>query len=74
MTYRACNADFSTAVRSRWFLTTPLERVPLRFLPPGRYRATVWQDGATPREIKRSVHDRQGWAENLYDFALRLFH
>jgi len=30
------------------------ERVSLRFLPPGRYRATVWQDGATPGDVLRS--------------------
>jgi alpha-glucosidase len=30
------------------------ERVSLRFLPPGTYRATVWQDGAAPNEVKRS--------------------
>jgi alpha-glucosidase len=30
------------------------ERVPLRFLPPGTYRATVWQDGDTPRALVRS--------------------
>jgi alpha-glucosidase len=30
------------------------ERVPLRFLPPGKYRATVWQDGATPNNVVRS--------------------
>ena len=30
------------------------ERVSLRFLPPGKYRATVWQDGAAPNEVKRS--------------------
>lgn len=28
-------------------------RVPLRFLPPGKYRATVWEDGATPNEVVR---------------------
>jgi alpha-glucosidase len=27
--------------------------VPLRFLPAGRYRATVWEDGATPTEVRR---------------------
>jgi alpha-glucosidase len=31
------------------------ERVPLRFLPPGRYRASVWQDGETARELRRSM-------------------
>jgi len=30
------------------------ERVPLRFLPPGKYRATLWQDGATPGDLRRS--------------------
>jgi alpha-glucosidase len=30
------------------------ETVSLRFLPPGKYRATVWQDGAAPNEVKRS--------------------
>jgi alpha-glucosidase len=29
------------------------EDVPLRFLPAGRYRATVWEDGATPNEVRR---------------------
>jgi alpha-glucosidase len=29
------------------------ERVSLRFLPAGRYRATVWEDGATPNEVRR---------------------
>lgn len=43
-----------------WYLGTMTadeartERVPLRFLPPGKYRATVWQDGATPNDVKRS--------------------
>ncbi|KQV90396.1 glycosyl hydrolase [Massilia sp. Root351] len=27
--------------------------VPLRFLPAGRYRATVWEDGGTPNELRR---------------------
>jgi alpha-glucosidase len=31
------------------------ERVSLGFLPPGRWRATVWQDGASPNEVKRSM-------------------
>ncbi len=31
------------------------ERVPLGFLSPGRLRATVWQDGDTPRELRHSV-------------------
>jgi len=30
-------------------------RVPLRFLPPGEYRATVWEDGEVTRELRRSV-------------------
>jgi alpha-glucosidase len=30
------------------------ERVPLGFLPPGKYRATVWQDGANPNDVVRS--------------------
>jgi alpha-glucosidase len=30
------------------------ERVPLRFLPPGQYRATVWQDGAKPNDVVHS--------------------
>jgi len=30
------------------------ERVSLRFLPPGKYRATVWQDGDTPRTLQHS--------------------
>ena len=29
------------------------ERVALDFLPAGRYRATVWEDGATPNEVRR---------------------
>jgi len=29
-------------------------RVALRFLPAGRYRATVWEDGATPNEVRRT--------------------
>ncbi|MRV72608.1 glycoside hydrolase family 97 protein [Duganella sp. FT92W] len=29
------------------------ERVSLRFLPAGRYRATVWEDGATPNDVRR---------------------
>ena len=29
------------------------EKVSLRFLPAGRYRATVWEDGATPNELRR---------------------
>jgi alpha-glucosidase len=30
------------------------ERVPLRFLPPGRWRATIWEDGDTTRALRRS--------------------
>ena len=30
-----------------------VESVPLRFLPAGRYRATIWEDGATPNELRR---------------------
>ncbi|WP_218164926.1 glycoside hydrolase family 97 protein [Pseudoduganella namucuonensis] len=30
-----------------------VERVPLDFLPAGRYRATVWDDGGTPNEVRR---------------------
>jgi alpha-glucosidase len=29
-------------------------RVPLNFLPKGRYRATVWEDGNAPDEVRRS--------------------
>ena len=29
-------------------------RVPLSFLPKGRYRATVWEDGNAPDEVRRS--------------------
>ncbi|MEO7497363.1 MAG: glycoside hydrolase family 97 protein [Massilia sp.] len=29
------------------------QRVPLRFLPRGKFRATVWEDGATPNEVLR---------------------
>jgi alpha-glucosidase len=27
--------------------------VALRFLPPGKYRATIWEDGATPNDVVR---------------------
>jgi alpha-glucosidase len=30
------------------------EKLSLRFLPPGRYRATVWEDGDSPTDIRRS--------------------
>jgi len=32
-------------------------RVPLTFLPPGRYRATIWHDGDRPTAVTRSVRD-----------------
>lgn len=31
---------------------TTTERVPLNFLPAGRYKATVWEDGATPNNVR----------------------
>jgi alpha-glucosidase len=34
-----------------------VEQVPLRFLPPGRYHATIWEDGATPNNVKRREYD-----------------
>ena len=34
-----------------------VERVALGFLPAGRYRATVWEDGATPNELRRAERD-----------------
>jgi len=30
------------------------KRVPLRFLAAGKYRATIWEDGATPNELARA--------------------
>ena len=30
------------------------EQVSLRFLPAGRYRATVWEDGPNPNELRRA--------------------
>ncbi len=45
-----------------------VERVPLRFLPAGRYRATVWEDGATPNELRRV--EREVTAKD--ELALRL--
>ena len=30
------------------------EKIALRFLPAGRYRATVWEDGASPNELQRT--------------------
>jgi alpha-glucosidase len=45
---------------SRWYLGAmtaddagSTQSVPLRFLPPGKYRATVWEDGATPNDVVR---------------------
>lgn len=34
-----------------------VENVPLRFLPAGRYLATVWEDGATPNELRRTERE-----------------
>ena len=31
------------------------QQVSLGFLPPGRWRATIWQDGEVVREVRRSV-------------------
>jgi alpha-glucosidase len=31
--------------------------VPLRFLPPGRYHATVWEDGDTPDALRRREYE-----------------
>ena len=45
----------------RWYLgamTNERERVvdvPLSFLPPGSFQATVWQDGAQPNDVDRMV-------------------
>lgn len=33
------------------------KRMPLDFLPAGRYRATIWEDGATPNNVKRREVD-----------------
>jgi alpha-glucosidase len=33
------------------------KRVSLDFLPAGRYRATIWEDGATPNNVKRREVD-----------------
>ncbi|GJJ04421.1 hypothetical protein RugamoR64_49590 [Duganella rhizosphaerae] len=30
-----------------------VERVALDFLPPGRYRAMVWEDGSSPNDVRR---------------------
>ena len=34
-----------------------IERVALRFLPAGRYRATVWEDGGAPNEVRRAERE-----------------
>jgi alpha-glucosidase len=44
-------------------------RIPLRFLGPGRYRATLWQDGAGPARIVRQVRTGVAASSTL---ALRL--
>jgi alpha-glucosidase len=44
------------------------EQVGLRFLPPGKYRATVWEDGATPNELRRS--ERTVTARDTLDLHL----
>jgi alpha-glucosidase len=31
-----------------------LQKVPLRFLARGTHRATIWEDGATPNDVRRS--------------------
>ena len=36
------------------------QSVPLRFLPRGKYRATIWQDGATPNELVRVERELTG--------------
>jgi alpha-glucosidase len=44
------------------------QRVPLDFLPAGRYQATIWEDGATPNNVKRrevNVTARDGLALQL---------
>jgi len=44
---------------NRWFIgamtgnEARTQNVSLGFLPSGRYRATVWEDGATPNEVRR---------------------
>ena len=42
------------AMRSDDASVSPTQSVPLRFLPPGKYRATIWEDGATPNEVVRA--------------------
>ena len=34
-----------------------LQQVSLRFLPAGKYRATIWEDGDTPTEVRRREID-----------------
>jgi len=43
-------------------------RVPLRFLPAGRYRATVWEDGDAPDRVRRS--ERFVTAREVLDLRL----
>jgi len=44
---------------SRWFIGAMIaneartQNVSLSFLPPGQYRATLWEDGATPNDVRR---------------------
>jgi alpha-glucosidase len=44
---------------SAWFIgamtanEARTQNVSLSFLPAGRYRATVWEDGATPKDVRR---------------------
>jgi alpha-glucosidase len=33
------------------------KQVPLNFLPAGRYKATIWEDGATPNNVTRREVD-----------------
>jgi alpha-glucosidase len=37
--------------------TARTETVSLNFLPPGRFRATIWQDGAEPNAIVRTERE-----------------
>ncbi|WP_395408453.1 glycoside hydrolase family 97 protein [Pseudoduganella sp. UC29_106] len=37
--------------------TATTKQVPLTFLPAGRYHATIWEDGATPNNVKRREVD-----------------
>jgi alpha-glucosidase len=34
-----------------------VKRAPLRFLPPGKYHATIWEDGDTPNDVRRREYD-----------------